>query len=148
MASVYLLLIISICGLESILCAESASNWSVVPSFVSKLYGDCERKEFEIVDCLKVKMVSLLDRVAKSDHIELDESISLVREIGRGDHGRALSENNVESTPTADKSTQLNDMIIDRLSRFLSSYSVKIGLPRIDTASFAKSLEEGKLLWC
>lgn len=143
----FVLIILSIFQIESILCAdESASNWSIVPSFVSKLYGDCERKDFEIVDCLKVKVVSLLDRITKSDVIKLDETISLVRESGRGDYSRALSENDVESDLTGDedKSSTLNSMIIDRISRFLSSHSVKIGFPKIDAASFAKSLEEGK----
>lgn len=144
----FVLIILSICQFESIFCAdnESASEWSVVPSFVSKLYGDCERKDYEIVDCLKVKVVSLLDRVAKSDIIKLDETISLIRESDRGDYGRALTENDLESTLTGDedKSSTLNSMIFDRISRFLSSHSVKIGFPKIDAASFAKSLEEGK----
>lgn len=144
----FVLIILSICQLKSIFGAENetTSDWSVVPSFVSKLYGDCERKEFEIVDCLKVKVVSLLDRVGRSDVIKLDETISLVRESDRGDYGRALTENDVESTITGDenKSSTLNSMIFDRISRFLSSHSVKIGFPKIDAASFAKSLEEGK----
>ncbi len=125
---------------------ESNSSWSVLPPFVSKIYGDCESKDYELMDCLKVKVISFLDRVSRSDVIELDESVSLVRDGGREDRGRALSENDIESTIATNdqKAGHLNQMIFDRLAKFLNSHSLKIGLPKMDVASFARNLEEGK----
>lgn len=137
-----------------------SNSWSFLPSssssFASKLYDDCERKNYELLDCLKVKVVSLLDRVSRSDVIEFDESISLVREkSGQGntddsstrvDHGRALTENEVEDTLAgdADKGSKLNDMIFKRISSFLGTHSLKIGFPKFDASSLAKSMEEGE----
>lgn len=124
---------------------RNGSAWSIVPSFVSKLYNDCELKDYELVDCLKIKVISLLDRVGRSDVIELDESLSLVREGKRVDSGRALTENDIENTITAnqEKGSALNQMLFDRVSKFFGSHVLKIGLPKLDVTSIAKSLEEG-----
>lgn len=124
---------------------DSAGGWSVLPSIVSKLYHDCELKDYELADCLKIKVISLLDRVGRSDVIQLDDSLALVREGKRLDSGRALSENDIENTVTGteEKGSLLNQMLFDRVSKFLSTHVLKIGFPKVDVTSIAKSLEEG-----
>lgn len=143
-----LVLLLSVVLISSAAAENNDSSWSVLPSFVSKIYGDCERKDYELADCLKVKVVSLLDRASRSDVIELGESMTLVRESNRIDHGRALSENDIEGTLSGEgeKGTKLNTMIFDRVSKFLNSHSLKINFPKIDTSAFAKSLDEGNCI--
>lgn len=144
--ALYFLLFISLFVIKSIFAQNNLdSNWSVIPSFVSKIYDDCERKEYELMDCLKIKIVTLLDRVSRSDSIELDESISLVREGNRIEYARALSENDIENSISNEdgKGSKLNQMIFEKISKFLRSHALKIGLPKVEVGDFAKSIQEG-----
>ncbi|XP_065213997.1 uncharacterized protein LOC135841113 [Planococcus citri] len=126
--------------------AATDTSWSIVPAFVSKLYQDCERKEYEFLDCLKIKSISLLDRIGRSDVIELDDSMKIVREGKRSEGARALTENDIESSivGTDEKSSLLNDMLVEKISKFANTHVLKIGLPKIDVSSIAKSLGEGR----
>ncbi|XP_065204850.1 uncharacterized protein LOC135834809 [Planococcus citri] len=122
------------------------TSWSIVPAFVSKLYQDCERKEYELSDCLKIKSISLLDRIGRSDVIELGDSMKIVRKGKRSEAARALTENDIESSivGTDEKSALLNDMLIEKISKIANTHVFKIGLPKIDVSSIAKSLGEGR----
>ena len=127
------------------------TSWSILPTFVTKLYHDCERKEYDLLDCLKIKSISLLDRIGRSEVIELDDSIKLVREGRRSDGARALTENDIETSiiGTYEKSSMLNQMLFDKISKFAGSHVLKIGLPKIDVPSIARGLSEGMLnLFC
>lgn len=141
----YVLVLVSFVLFYSSAAEINDSSWSVLSSFTSKVYSDCERKDYDLSDCLKVKFVSLLDRMARSDVIEFDESIKLVREGNRIDHSRALTENDVENTLASEgeKGPKLNHMIFDRISKFLTSHSLKINFPKVNMTTFTRSLSEG-----
>lgn len=144
----YVLVLVSFVLFYSSAAEINDASWSILSSFMSKVYSDCGRKDYDISDCLKVKFVSLLDRMVRSDVIELDESIKLVKEDNRIDHGRALTENDVENTLTSEdeKGPKLNDMIFDRISKFLTSHSLKINFPKVNMTSFTRSLSEGNYI--
>lgn len=143
--SVTLVLVLSV-------SAEKNDSWSILPSLVNKVYS-CEHKEYDLTDCLKIKVLLLVDRVDRSDVIQLDDSIQLIRQDdGRTQYGRALSENDVQGSLNAishqreGRSFALNRMIFDRISRFLSTHSLKFNLPKFNLTALTGDSEEGEFV--
>ncbi|KAL1449488.1 hypothetical protein WDU94_001990 [Cyamophila willieti] len=62
---------------------------------VTKVYDDCANKDYSMTSCLKLKALTLLDRVARSDSISFaDITISKNDEDkSRADYGRHVTLN-------------------------------------------------------
>nr|XP_018896560.1 PREDICTED: uncharacterized protein LOC109030184 [Bemisia tabaci] len=118
-------------------------------SIVTKLYDECSAKDYSLSTCFKMKAVTLFDRVARSDSIPFGEQLSFVKEEkDRQDYGRAITENDLESslasTSEEQKDTTLNSMLLDRVSRFMNSHTIKISLPKLSSEDLSRSLEEAR----
>ncbi|PSN49208.1 hypothetical protein C0J52_16945 [Blattella germanica] len=106
-----------------------------------RTYEQCEEQE-DMFSCLKLKALKFADRAIKVRSIPLIDGITLVKK--EEDGGRQLNEplspvdeTNLPADPE-EKQDALNDYLVDRLSRFLRSFTLQFSVPK-----FVSDLEEG-----
>jgi len=116
-----------------------------------RTYQQCEQQE-DMFACLKLKALKFADRALKVKSIPLVDGMELVK---KGDEdGRELNESLVEvdeaNLPTDPEKRQetLDDLLIDRVSRFARSHTLQFSVPKLisdlDGGAGEKMLEEGE----
>jgi len=119
-----------------------------------RTYQQCEQQE-DMFACLKLKALKFADRALKVKSIPLVDGMELVK---KGDEdGRELNEPLVEvdeaNLPTDPEKRQetLDDLLIDRVSRFARSHTLQFSVPKfisdLDDSAGEKMLEEGESLF-
>ncbi|XP_014475665.1 PREDICTED: uncharacterized protein LOC106744987 [Dinoponera quadriceps] len=113
--------------------------------YVYQVYKECSGAELS--PCLKLKLVSAMDRVSRSSRLNLAEGVTLVQDepaANESEPEKSLQE--IEAgLPRAldDKEDALNGMIFDRIAKFFQSYTLKLKLPNVE--ELQRSLtEEGR----
>lgn len=151
----------SVCAVIALFALAAASPASLpeetLSGFkaVSKVYDDCANKDYPMSSCLKLKALTLLDRVARSDSISFaDITISKTADAkSRVDYGRAINENELENEIktsagneifAGESDSKLNDLILERVARFLSSHNVNIKLPAVSREDLGRALDESE----
>lgn len=113
--------------------------------YVYQVYKECA--EAELSPCLKLKLLSAMDRVSRSVQLNLADGVTLVQEeptTNESEPEKSLQEIEA-SLPRAldDKEDALNGMIFDRIAKFFQSHTLKLKLPNVE--EFQRSLvEEGE----
>ncbi|XP_049809345.1 uncharacterized protein LOC126252492 [Schistocerca nitens] len=119
---------------------EDEGTWSTVLlrdlRMVYKTYRDCETRGKDVTTCLKVKLLTELDRAARSRAPNLrlvDGLVTLVRDDSAdGADSRPLPSEQqlVETLPRSaeDKQQSLDALLVDRASAFLRSRSLQLNL--------------------
>lgn len=99
-----------------------------------RTYERCEQQE-DMLACLKLKALRFADRALKVKSIPLIDGVEVVKKAESED-SRRLSEPLVEVSEEdlpadAEKRQEtLDDFLIDRLSRFLRTHTIKFSLPK------------------
>jgi Protein of unknown function (DUF1676). len=116
-----------------------------------RTYQQCEQQE-DMFACLKLKALKFADRALKVKSIPLVDGMELVKKSD--EDGRQLNEPLVEvdegNLPTDPEKRQetLDDLLIDRMSRFLRSHTLQFSVPKfisdLDDSAGDKMLEEGE----
>lgn len=113
--------------------------------YVYQVYKECS--DAELSTCLKLKLLSAIDRVSRSAQLNLADGITLVQDeptTNESEPEKSLQEIEA-SLPRAleDKEDALNGMIFDRIVKFFQSHTLKLKLPNVE--ELQRSLtEEGK----
>ncbi|XP_003705493.1 DUF1676 domain-containing protein Osi9 [Megachile rotundata] len=104
------------------------------------IYSSCSGEE-DITVCLKLKALRFVDRAARSADIEVVDGFKIVQteeaKNSRADNGRSL--NDIESTLPAEveaKEAAIDNAILDRAGKFLSTHTVELSLPEEVSRSF------------
>ncbi|KYN12856.1 hypothetical protein ALC57_14921 [Trachymyrmex cornetzi] len=104
------------------------------------VYASCSG-ESSIAVCLKMKALRYVDRAARSADIEIIDGFKIVQtedaKISRADNARSL--NDIESTlpvETEAKEAVIDQAIVDRAAKFLSTHTVELSLPEDVSRSF------------
>lgn len=126
--------------------AESA-GWKVM----SKVMSECGSEELsEVMNCLGVKAVAVLDRAARMGNIEVLSGVTLSKNADLPEDsrfGRALmTESQItQSLPQepSQRSARLLDLLYDATLNFLQSHTLQVKVPEGAPESFARALEEG-----
>lgn len=126
--------------------AESA-GWKVM----SKVMSECGSEELsEVMNCLGVKAVAVLDRAARMGNIEVLSGVTLSKNPDLPEDsrfGRALmTESQItQSLPQepSQRSARLLDLLYDATLRFLQSHTLQVKVPEGAPENFARALEEG-----
>ncbi|XP_044755525.1 uncharacterized protein LOC123314342 [Coccinella septempunctata] len=108
-----------------------------------KLYDDCTKSD-GFSPCLKKKALTFLDRLGRMQKLNLAEGVTVTR-VQNDTLEPPISEEQLEkSLPRgADAQDQvLNSMLLDKVSRMLSSRSIQVTLPKFKASDF--TLEEGR----
>jgi hypothetical protein len=113
----------------------------------------------DILTCLKLRAIKFADRTLRSDSIQVADGISIVRTLPKAEDssGRDLNlepipEVNEAVLPTdpEEKEDKLNEMLLDRMARFLQTHSIRFDMPRlVDEISQlfdVHPVEKGKIL--
>ncbi|XP_050594833.1 uncharacterized protein LOC126924421 [Bombus affinis] len=128
---------------SSVLAAPASQDDGQQPSILEEaldVYASCSGEE-DISVCLKLKALRFVDRVARSADIDVVDGFKIVQteeaKNSRADNGRSL--NDIESTLPAEteaKEAAIDQAILDRTSKFLSTHTVELSLPEEVSRSF------------
>jgi Protein of unknown function (DUF1676). len=114
--------------------------------FLFRIYNDCSQRDMS--SCLKMKLVTALDRVAKSQSdLKVLEGVTFARDPS------AVSDGSIDSTPISeaeleaslprglqDKEDQLDGLIMEKIIGFFRSHILQFKLPTAE--EFQRSLAE------
>lgn len=147
-------LVLSLLALDAAAAAASAGSSTSEDSLGTglklalRLYDECSRRD-ALGACLKAKAVGFLDRALRMRDIPLGESVRLVRTpdaaaVVVDNVAKVFSEADVASLEPEDRDERLDALLLERVARFLNTHTVQLDLPRVDSASLEKGVEEGK----
>lgn len=149
-------LVLSLLALDAAAAAASAGSSTSEDSLGTglklalRLYDECSRRD-ALGACLKAKAVGFLDRALRMRDIPLGESVRLVRTPDAAaaaavvdNVAKVFSEADVASLEPEDRDERLDALLLERVARFLNTHTVQLDLPRVDSASLEKGVEEGK----
>ncbi|CAG9860652.1 unnamed protein product [Phyllotreta striolata] len=113
--------------------------------YMYKVYQECAASD--TMSCLKIKLISALDRAARSySELPIFEGIKFVKDPqAQAPAAEVKTEAELESTlprSLEDKETALDNIITDRVSNFLGSHTLQIKLP--SSLDSARSLDEAR----
>lgn len=118
---------------------------------VYKVIQECGDKDLSI--CLKMRALTYVDRaLRRSEDISIVDGITLVKadtsnEAYRGLNGRALSQDELDASlpkNVEEKNTQVENLLFDRVARFLESHTLQLKVPQSSISEMKRSIEEGK----
>lgn len=113
--------------------------------YVYQVYKECSGAELS--PCLKLKLLSAIDRVSRSVQLNVADGIILVQDesaANESESEKSLQEIEA-SLPRAleDKEDALNGMIFDKVAKFFQSHTLKLKLPNVEELQRSFT-EEGK----
>lgn len=112
---------------------------------ILRVYDECTKSEFGVVLCLKKKAINFIDRVSRMNLLTLNDEIKIVKNDDAPVQN-ALNESDLENSLPRGleaRDEKLTNMLIDRVSGFLSSRTIEISLPSVKSEELSRSLEEG-----
>lgn len=114
---------------------------------VYQIYKECTGAEMS--SCLKLRLLTAIDRVSRSTQLNIVDGITVVKDNTQGqdkqEEIQKTPQEIEESLPRAldDKEDALNNMIFDKVLKFFQSHTLQLKMPNVD--EFSRSLtEEGK----
>ncbi|CAK9795202.1 hypothetical protein ANTPLA_LOCUS279 [Anthophora plagiata] len=127
--------------------ARSTGNSNVFGELrqMYQVYKECADEELS--PCLKVRLLSAIDRVSRSSELNVADGVTFVQEdqvTSEEEPPKSLQEIEA-SLPRAldDKEDALNTMIFDKVMKFFQSHTLKLKLPNVE--ELQRSLvEEGR----
>lgn len=102
---------------------------------VYQIYKDCSGAD--VSSCLKLKLISTMERVSRSAQLNIVEGVTLVKDEQAASQPEepVRSPQEIEaSLPRSleDKEDALNSMILDKAVGFLQSHTLKVKLPNVE----------------
>lgn len=126
-----------------IACAKSQENPGV--RGLLKVYDECSKADsFSL--CLKKKAVTFMDRLARMDKLSILDGVNVVKSTD-SPQPIILSEEQLEnSLPRSIESKEeaLDDMLFNKATTYLSSRTLQITLPQLETEDLGRAINEGK----
>lgn len=114
-----------------------------------KVFEECSKKG--IVPCLKMKALTMVDRALRKTSIQVSENFALIKDTKATEFeesSRAMTESELETSLPVDsekKEDKLDELLLDRVGKFLKSYTIQIKLfDGSDVAALKRSVSEGK----
>lgn len=106
----------------------------------------------DIGTCLAVKGISILNRAARAQSIEILPGITFSKKENLEMRlAKSMSENEIMTSlevEKGEKSGRLLDLALEAGSNFLNTHDIQIKLPSETTQEIAKALDEGIYLLC
>lgn len=101
--------------------------------YVYQVYKDCSGSELS--SCLKLKLLTAMDRVSRSIQLNIVDGITLVKDDPNTPDEQPKSAEEIEANlPRAldDREDALNTMILDKIVNFFQSHTLKLKLPNVE----------------
>ncbi|XP_008548241.1 uncharacterized protein LOC103571745 [Microplitis demolitor] len=115
--------------------------------YVYQIYKECSGDEMS--SCLKLRLITAMDRVSRSAQLNIAEGVTVVRDENsprdKIEEAPKTPQEIEASLPRAleDKEDALNSMIFDKFVRFFQSHTLKLKLPNVEELSRSLT-EEGR----
>ncbi|XP_014241354.1 uncharacterized protein LOC106662064 [Cimex lectularius] len=107
----------------------------------------CNEKGNDLGTCLRLKAVTMLDRALDSESpVVINDFLSLTPDKNAPRNETARSESEISSNLPADpekKDSKLDEMIADKMTRFLQSRSLQFTVPAADIVEGRKKSKKG-----
>lgn len=112
---------------------------------MKKIYNICENNE-EMFKCMKIQALKLTDRALKLSNIKITEGLSIVKKDDAHGETRSVGQDEIDSEKAmAFPSEQIDEMIVERVNKFMDSHQVSVNVPRLLASSETPRLvEEGR----
>ncbi|CAK9807978.1 hypothetical protein ANTQUA_LOCUS5410 [Anthophora quadrimaculata] len=124
----------------SVFAAPAVQDQPSILEEALDVYASCSGEE-DVSVCLKLKALRFVDRAARSADIEVVDGFKIVQteeaKNSRADNARSL--NDIESTLPAEteaKEAAIDEALVDRTAKFLSTHTVELSLPEEVSRSF------------
>lgn len=136
---------------SSLLLIAAIANTSVGSSpaenafrAMKKIYNVCENSE-ELFKCMKVQALKLTDRALKLPTIKITDGLTIVKKDDALE-SRSMSQSDFDNEKAMDmSSTQIDDLIVERVNKFMDSHQVSLNVPRLlSSAETPRLVEEGR----
>lgn len=138
-----LVAIVSVAILLSCVSAEDIQSQSA--RGILRVYDECTKSEFGVMPCLKKKAINFIDRVSRMDALSLNDEIRIVKNED-APVSNAVNEVELENSLPRGleaRDEKLTNLLVDRLTNFMSSRTIQISMPAIKSEELSRSLEEG-----
>ena len=121
---------------------ESAGDYFASGSkILYRAFQQCgEVRSGDVLTCLKLRALKFADRALGSDSIQVVDGVNIVRTLqktedrsGRDLNLEPIPEVNEAVLPTdpEEKQDKLNEMLLERMARFLQTHSMQFYMPRL-----------------
>lgn len=113
---------------------------------MKKIYNVCENSE-ELFKCMKIQAIKLTDRALKLPNIKITDGLSIVKKDDISEaESRSMGQKEFDSEKVmAMPSAQVDDMIVDRMNKFMDSHQVSLNVPRLlQSTETPRLVEEGR----
>lgn len=143
--------LVAVCCFANVLAfpANTVEDESTL-SRVYRAVQECSDKDTSI--CLKMRALTFVDKaLRRSDDISVVDGVVFVKsdaanEAYRGLNARALSQDELDASlpkNVDEKNTQVENLLVDRVARFLETHTLQLKVPRSSITEMKRSLEEG-----
>lgn len=139
--------------LTCVVLIASVANMSVASSpaesafrAMKKIYNVCESSE-ELFKCMKVQALKLTDRALKLPNIKITDGLSIIKKEEAAElESRSMNINELDNEKVMSlPSAQVDDLIVDRINKFMDTHEVSVNVPRLLTsAETPRLVEEGR----
>lgn len=109
------------------------------------VYKKCGETE-DMFSCMKIRALKFADRALKVNTIPLFVGMSVVRNEEAGSRAFSVPEFNENELPQDPEKRQetLDDLLVDRVTRFLKTHSVQFDLPKFVEDTEENEVEQGE----
>lgn len=113
-----------------------------------KVYQKCGETE-DMFSCMKIRALRFADRALKVNNIPLFEGMSVIRSEETGERAFPAPEFNENQLPQdpVKRQESLDDLLVDRVTRFLKTHSVQFDLPKLVEDKPESEVEQGEVLF-
>lgn len=137
--------VLSFCVLVLVMCLGSVRSQDN-PGLrgIIRVYDECNKADsFSL--CLKKKAVTFMDRLARMDKLSILDGVNVVKN-DNAPIPTPISEEQLENSLPRSLETReeaLDNMLMDKATSFLSSRTLQITLPQLDSQELGRAMEEG-----
>lgn len=133
--------------LIALVAKVSAASSSTENAFraMKKIYNVCEDSD-ELFKCMKIQALKLTDRALKLPNIKITEGLSIIKKDDSELESRSMGQVDFDSEKVkAMPSAQVDEMIVERINKFMDSHQVSVNVPRLlSSAETPRLVEEGR----
>lgn len=140
--------IISCVVLIAFVANASAASSTTENAFraMKKIYNVCEESD-ELFKCMKLQALKLTDRALKMPTIKITDGLSIIKKEETSEtESRSIGQIDFDSDKISTMpSAQVDEMIVERINKFMDSHQVAVNVPRLLTsAETPRLVEEGR----
>lgn len=114
---------------------------------ILRVYDECTKADsFSL--CLKKKAVTFMDRLARMDKLSILDGVNVVKS-GEIPQNIVLTEEQLEnSLPRSleNKEEALDDMLFTKVTSYITSRTLQITLPQLDSQELGRAINEGNYI--